>query len=127
MSDENNPGGAPPFDLGGMFGQIMEQAESMKGRMKEMEAQMADVTVEGSSGGGLVKATANGHAKLKSIKIDPVAVDKRDIEMLEDLIVAAVNDALRRAQGAVEQEMGKVTGGFDLDSITNMFGGMGSK
>ena len=117
--DTGNP---PPFDLQGMFGQIMEQAQSMQGKMKDVQAQMGDVLVEGQAGGGLVKVTANGHAKLTAIKIDPVAVDKRDIEMLEDLIVAAVNDALKRAQGAVEGELGKVTGGMDLGALGNLFG-----
>ncbi|MCO4773569.1 MAG: YbaB/EbfC family nucleoid-associated protein [Deltaproteobacteria bacterium] len=110
-----------------MFSQIMDQAESMKGRMEDVQSQMGDVTVEGQAGGGLVRVVANGHAKLKSIKIDPVAVDKRDIEMLEDLIVAAVNDALKRAQGAVEQELGKVTGGMDMGAIGNLLGGLGQK
>ena len=120
-------GTPPPFDLQGMFSQIMQQAETMKGRMEDVQSQMGDVTVEGPAGGGLVKVTATGHAKLKSIKIDPVAVDKRDVEMLEDLIVAAVNDALKRAQGAVESELGKVTGGMDLGAIGNLFGGTGPK
>lgn len=124
-TDETGP--PPPFDLQGMFSQIMDQAQSMKGRMKDVQAQMGDVTVEGQAGGGLVKVTVNGHAKLKSIKIDPVAVDKRDIEMLEDLIVAAVNDALKRAQGAVESELGKVTGGMDLGGLQGLFGGDGPK
>jgi DNA-binding YbaB/EbfC family protein len=123
----DNPGTPPPFDLQGMFSQIMEQAQSMQGKMKDVQAQMGDVTVEGQAGGGLVRVVANGHAKLTSIKIDPVAVDKRDIEMLEDLIVAAVNDALKRAQGAVESELGKVTGGMDLGAIGNLFGGAGGK
>ncbi len=120
-------GNPPPFDLQGMFSQIMQQAETMKGRMEDVQSQMGDVTVEGQAGGGLVRVTATGHAKLKSIKIDPVAVDKRDVEMLEDLIVAAVNDALKRAQGAVENELGKVTGGMDLGAIGNLFGGIGPK
>lgn len=120
-------GNTPPFDLGNMFGQIMEQAQSMQGRMKDVQDQMGDVTVEGQAGGGLVRVTANGHAKLKAVKIDPVAVDKRDVEMLEDLIVAAVNDALRKAQGAVEQELGKVTGGMDMGGLTNLFGQLGKK
>ena len=120
-------GNTPPFDLGNMFGQIMEQAQSMQGRMKDVQDQMGDVTVEGQAGGGLVRVTASGHAKLKAVKIDPVAVDKRDVEMLEDLIVAAVNDALRKAQGAVEQELGKVTGGMDMGGLTNLFGQLGKK
>jgi len=118
-------GTPPPFDLQGMFSQIMDQAQNMQGKMKDVQAQMGDVTVEGQAGGGLVRVTANGHAKLKSIKIDPVAVDKRDIEMLEDLIVAAVNDALKNAQSAVEGELGKVTGGMDMGGLEGLLGGLG--
>jgi len=119
--------GRPPFDLQGMFAQIMDSAQQMQGRMKDVDARMAEVTVQGQSGGGIVVATATGKGRLKSIKIDPVAVDKRDVEMLEDLIVAAVNDALSRGRDAVEGELGKVAGGMDLGGLTNLFGAMGKK
>ncbi|MBJ94514.1 MAG: YbaB/EbfC family nucleoid-associated protein [Rickettsiales bacterium] len=109
-------------ELGDLLGQVMDQARTVQGRMSEMQARISEKTVEGSAGGGIVTATANGSGRIKAIRIDPVAVDRRDVEMLEDLVVAAVNDSLRRAQEMVESELGSITGGLDLSSLAGMFG-----
>jgi len=123
----DNPGGAPPFDLQGMFSQIMDTAQQMQGRMKDVQADLKDIVVEGQAGGGIVTVTANGAGRITRIRIDPVAVDKRDVEMLEDLVVAGVNDALKRAQAEAEQQMGKVTGGLNMGGLEGLLGQMGPK
>ena len=84
------------------------------------------MTAEGSAGGGIVSAVATGAGRIKSVRIDPVAVDSRDIEMLEDLITAACNDSLKRAQELVETEMGSLTGGMDLGNLGSLLGKFGS-
>lgn len=124
-SDET--GSPPPFDLQGMFSQIMDSAQQMQGRMKDVQADLKDITVEGRSGGGIVTVTATGAGRVSKIRIDPVAVDKRDIEMLEDLIVAAVNDALKRAQDEAQSQMGSVTGGLDMGGLEGLLGNLGGK
>ncbi len=118
MSDEKNP--FDGMDLNQVFGQVVEQAKNLQGKMEEVQEQAAAQTVEGQAGGGLVKVTATGKGRLKSIKIDPVAVDSRDVEMLEDLIVAASNDALRRASELMAGEMGQMTGGINLGGIGDL-------
>lgn len=109
-------------EIGDILGQVMDQARTVQGRMSEMQARVGEKTVEGSSGGGIVTVTANGSGRIKSVRIDPVAVDQRDVEMLEDLVVAAVNDSLRRAQEMVESELGSLTGGLDLSNLAGLFG-----
>lgn len=116
-----------PGDLQNLLGQVVEQARSVQGRMEEMQQKVREKTVEGNAGGGLVTAIATGAGRIKTIRIDPVAVDDRDVEMLEDLVVAAVNDSLRRAQELVESEIGGVTGGLDLGKLGALFGGTGPK
>lgn len=124
-SDET--GSPPPFDIQGMFSQIMDSAQQMQGRMKEVQADLKDISVEGQSGGGLVTVTATGAGRVTKVRIDPVAVDKRDVEMLEDLLVAAVNDALKRAQAQAQAQMGDVTGGMNLGGLEGLLGQLGSK
>jgi len=109
-------------DLSDVLSQVMDQARSVQGRMSEMQERVKEKTVEGSAGGGIVTVTASGSGRIKTIRIDPVAIDKRDVEMLEDLIVAGVNDSLRRAQEMVEAELGGLTGGLDLSSLSGLFG-----
>ena len=123
MSSDNNPFGG--LDLNQLFGQAMQQAQTMKGRMEAMQDKVKDLEVEGSAGGGIVTVTATGAGKIRKIRIDPVAVDKRDVEMLEDLLVAAVNDALRRSSELVKNEMGDVTGGMDLGGLGDLLGKLG--
>ena len=109
-------------DLNALLGQVMDQARTVQGRMTEMQERVREKTVEGSAGGGIVTVTATGAGRIKAIRIDPVAVDKRDVEMLEDLIIAAVNDSLRRAQELVEGELGGITGGLNLNDLAGFFG-----
>jgi hypothetical protein len=79
---------------------------------------MAEKTVEASVGGGMVTVVANGKQQVMSVKIDPEVVNRDDVEMLEDLVTAAVNDALKRAQEMVSEEIGKVTGGLNIPGLT---------
>ena len=124
----DDPKGPPGLDLGSlgaMFGQVMDQARSVQSKVAETQEKVKDITVEGTSGGGLVKVVAGGDGRVVSIRIDPVAVDKRDVEMLEDLVTAAVNDALRRSKEVVEKEMGSIAGGMDLGPLGDMLGKLG--
>ena len=122
MSDEKTP---PGPDLGNLFGQVMDQARSVQTRMSDIQEKVKTMTAEGSAGGGIVTALATGSGRIQSVRIEPVAVDARDIEMLEDLVTAACNDALRRAQEMVEKEMGSLTGGLDLGELGSMLGKFG--
>jgi DNA-binding YbaB/EbfC family protein len=85
---------------------LMAQAQQMQEQMKDAQARAVKVEVTGESGGGIVKVTANGGQEIIRIEIDPVAVDPRDVDMLQDLVTAATNDALRKAKEAMTQEMG---------------------
>lgn len=96
------------------LGQMMKQAQAMQAKMAEMQEKLGQLEVTGQSGGGLVKATLNGKAELRRLKIDPSLVDPKEVEVLEDLVVAAVNDAKAKVEAAVAEEMRKVTGGLDL-------------
>lgn len=94
------------------IGQIMKQVQDMQNRMSEMQAKLADMEMAGSSGGGMVQAVMNGKGELKRIKIDPSML--ADGEVLEDLIVAAVNDAKAKTDAHSQDEMSKLTGGLPL-------------
>jgi DNA-binding YbaB/EbfC family protein len=96
------------------LGQMMKQAQQMQAKLGEMQARMAELEVEGASGGGMVKVTLNGKGDVRKVKIDPQAVDPNDAEMLEDLIVAAFNDAKQKVETTMQDEMGKLTGGLNL-------------
>ncbi len=96
------------------LGQMMKQAQAMQAKMAEMQEKLADLEVSGQAGAGMVKATLNGKSELRGLKIDPSLVDPNDVEVLEDLIVAAVNDAKVKVEAAVADEMQKVTGGLNL-------------
>ncbi len=97
------------------LGNIMKQAQKMQEKMAEIQKGLASKTVEASAGGGMVTATVSGDLKLVSIKIDPSVVDPADVEMLEDLISAAVNEAFKRAQQMVSEEMSSVTSGLGIN------------
>jgi DNA-binding YbaB/EbfC family protein len=97
------------------LGNIMKQAQKMQEKMAEIQKGLASKTCEASAGGGMVTATVNGNLKLVSIKIDPSVVDPDDVEMLEDLIVAAVNEAFKRTQQMVSEEMASVTAGLGIN------------
>jgi DNA-binding YbaB/EbfC family protein len=96
------------------LGQLMKQVQDMQSRMAEMQDKLADVEITGAAGGGMVRATLNGKGAVKGIKIDPSLVNPADTEVLEDLIVAAVNDAKSKVDEKMQTEMSKFTGGLPL-------------
>jgi DNA-binding YbaB/EbfC family protein len=100
------------------MGNMLKQAQKLQGKMMKMQAELAQKTVEASAGGGMVKVVANGQQQLVSIVIDQEVVDPEDVEMLQDLVLAAANDALSRAQEMVNSEMGKLTGGLNIPGLT---------
>lgn len=96
------------------LGQLMKQAQQMQAKMAEMQEKLAETTAVGQAGGGLVKVTITGKQEITQVKIDPSLVDPAEVEVLEDLIVAAANDARVKIQAQIEQEMQQVTGGLQL-------------
>jgi len=97
---------------------MMKQAQKLQSQMMRLQEELAEKTVESSSGGGMVKAVANGRQQIVSIQIENEVVDPDDVEMLQDLVLAAVNDALAKAQEMVSAEMGKLTGGLNIPGLT---------
>ena len=93
----------------------------MQQQMARVQEELETATVEGSSGGGVVKATVTGKQDLVGLVIDPAAVDPEDVEMLQDLVVAATNEALRAAQDLASTKLGGATGGLDLPNIPGLF------
>ena len=102
---------------GGM-GNLMKQAQQMQQRMLKLQEDIAKKTLEASVGGGMVTVTVNGKSEVLRIKIEPQVVDPDDVEMLEDLILAGVNEALRKAQEMVSEEMGRLTGGLKIPGLS---------
>src|SRR6266567_2411246 len=96
------------------IGQMMKQAQQMQEKMAELQARLGEMEVDGQSGGGMVQATLSGKGELRRIKIDPSLAKSDEVEVLEDLVVAAVNDARQRADAMVAEEMSKLTGGLQL-------------
>ena len=96
------------------LGQMLKQAQQMQARMAEMQAQLEGIEIDGNAGGGLVTATVSGKGLLLRLKIDPSLVDADDVEVLEDLIIAAFNDAKRKVEAHVANQMRELTGGLDL-------------
>ena len=107
MSDQKMP------DLGG----LMEAAKQMQGNMEKMQAELAKKECEASAGGGMVTARMNGHYELLSIKIDKNVVAADDVEMLQDLVVAAVNQVVVKVRDTMQSEMAKVTGGLQIPGL----------
>ena len=99
------------------LGNIMKQAQQMQKKMGEMQQEMETQQVEATSGGGMVTAVVNGRQKLLSLTIDPQVVDSDDVEMLQDLIVAAVNEAINKSQEMMQAEMSKLTGGMNIPGL----------
>jgi nucleoid-associated protein EbfC len=91
---------------------MLEQVQQMQAQMQKAQEELKNETVEASAGGGMVTVVATGGGEIKSIKIDPKAIDPNDPEMLEDMVVAAVNEALRSAQGLIESKLGPALGGL---------------
>jgi DNA-binding YbaB/EbfC family protein len=99
------------------MGNLMKKAQQLQEKMAKLQEELGEKTVETSSGGGMVTVVANGKQEIISIKIDPEVVDTDDVEMLEDLVLAAVNDALYQAKQMVSEEMTKLTGGVKIPGI----------
>ena len=96
------------------FFKILQQAQEMQGRLQSVQEELRQKTVVGSAGGGMVTAEADGRGHVRRVKIDPAVVKPDDIEMLEDLVLAAVAEAQRKATDLAQEEMGKITGGMQL-------------
>ncbi|MDO3378016.1 YbaB/EbfC family nucleoid-associated protein [Geoalkalibacter halelectricus] len=99
------------------LGNIMKQAQMMQQKMARLQEELAERSVEASSGGGMVTAVANGKQQLVSLRIEKDVVDPDDIEMLQDLVLAAANEALKKSQEMMQEEMGKITGGFNIPGM----------
>lgn len=97
--------------------QMMKQVKKMQEQMLKAQEELADKTVEGTSGGGVVTVTANGQKKIMSVTISPEAVDPEDVEMLQDLILAAVNDAMNKAEELATKDMSRFTGGLNIPGL----------
>lgn len=96
------------------LGQLMKQAQEMQTRMAEMQEKLAEAEITGAAGAGMVTVTVSGKGEVRKIKIDPGLATGEDIEVLEDLLVAAMNDARARAEQLAAEEMKKITGGLNL-------------
>ncbi|MGI9078744.1 MAG: YbaB/EbfC family nucleoid-associated protein [Gemmatimonadaceae bacterium] len=94
------------------FMKIMQQAQQMQGRLQQMQDELGTKTVSAASGGGMVTVTADGKGQIRSIRIDPSVVSSSDVEMLEDLVLAAVGEAQKKAGELAQEEMQKLTGGL---------------
>ena len=99
------------------MGNMMKQAQKLQSKMLKMQEELASRTVETTAGGGMINVVANGRQQIISITIDREVVDPEDVEMLQDLVLAAVNDALNKAQEMVASEMGKLTGGMNIPGL----------
>ncbi len=99
------------------MGNMMKQAQKLQNKMLRMQEELAEKTVESTAGGGMIKVVANGQQRIISLKIEKEVVDPDDVEMLEDLVLAAVNEALQRAHDMVSEEMSKITGGMKIPGM----------
>jgi DNA-binding YbaB/EbfC family protein len=99
------------------IGDMMKQAQKLQSKMMELQEEMANKTVEATAGGGMVTVVVNGKQEIISLTIDPDVVDRQEIEMLQDLIIAAVNEGIRRAQQIWAEEMKKLTGGMAIPGL----------
>jgi len=99
------------------LGNIMKQAQQMQSRIARMQQELEGKEVEATAGGGMVTARVNGKQELLSLTIEKDVVDPEDVEMLQDLVLAAVNEAIKQSQEMIKQEMGKVTGGMNIPGL----------
>jgi DNA-binding YbaB/EbfC family protein len=104
------------------MGNLLKQAQQFQAKMAKLQEELGERTVDASSGGGMVTVVANGKQEILSLTIDPEVVDPDDREMLQDLIIAAVNDALVKAKNMVQEEMGKLTHGLNIPNLPGLFG-----
>lgn len=96
------------------LGQMLKQAQEMQAKMADLQERLAATEVTGVAGGGMLQVTLNGRGEMRAVKIDPALIDPNDVEVLEDLIVAATNDAKAKAEAQVAEQMRELTGGLDL-------------
>jgi len=96
------------------FNKILEQAQQMQGRLEKIQDELQNMTVSGSSGGGMVNVEADGKGQITKVRVDPSIVNAGDVEMLEDLLVVALRDAQQKSADLAKQEMSKLTGGMSL-------------
>jgi len=96
------------------IGQMMKQAQKMQAKMGELQERLANTEITGASGGGMVQVTLNGKSEMRAIRIDPALVDPDEVEVLEDLVVAAFNDAKAKVEAHVAEVMSELTGGLQL-------------
>jgi DNA-binding YbaB/EbfC family protein len=99
------------------MGNMMKQVQKMQKQMQEAQEALKEKTIQGTAGGGMVTVTANGHKEILSVEVKPEVVDPDDIEMLQDLILAATNDALKQVDELVAKDMGKFTGGLNIPGL----------
>ncbi|TES93037.1 MAG: YbaB/EbfC family nucleoid-associated protein [Candidatus Cloacimonadota bacterium] len=102
------------------FQNLIKQAQEFQKKMKKMQEELEKKVVESTSGGGMITVTANGRQEILSIKIEPEVVNSDDVEMLEDLILAAVNEAKRKSEKLAQEEMKKITGGLNIPGLGNL-------
>jgi len=103
--------------FGGNMNQMMKQVKKLQEQMQQIQAELKNKTVEGTAGGGMVTVTMNGHKEVLAVRIQPEAVDPDDVEMLEDLVRAAINNALKAVDELIERDMGKLAGGINLPGL----------
>lgn len=96
---------------------MMKQVQKMQKQMQEAQEQLKEKVVTGTAGGGMVSVTANGHKEIIDVQIKPEVVDPEDVEMLQDLVLAALNDALKQVDELVSKDMGKFTGGLNIPGL----------
>ncbi|MDD2202664.1 MAG: YbaB/EbfC family nucleoid-associated protein [Firmicutes bacterium] len=104
--------------MGGNMKKMMKQVQKMQADMERVQKELGEERIEATAGGGVVKAVVNGHQEMLEIHIDPATVDPDDVEMLEDLVVAACNEALRKARELAEQRLAKVTGNVSIPGLS---------
>jgi DNA-binding YbaB/EbfC family protein len=109
-------GGTKMASIGAM-GDLLKQAQEMQSRMAKIQEELANKTVQGSSGGGMVQVTVNGQLNITAVQIEPSVINSSEKEMLEDLILAAVNDGMRKARELASTEMSKLTGGLKIPGL----------
>lgn len=120
---EANTGAVAPHDQTGVsmagmnMQEMMKQARKMQEQLAQAQESMKDVTIDASAGGGMVKATVNGDLELVSIQIDPDALDPEDVDLLQDMIVAAVNEAIRGVSEVASKQMSSITGGLNIPGM----------
>lgn len=101
----------------GNMNNMMKQMKKLQDQMMKAQDELKDKTVEGSAGGGVVTVVVNGHKEVKDIQIKPEAVDPDDVEMLQDLVLTAINDAMKKVDDMTGQQMGKLTGGMNIPGL----------